>query len=57
VSELSFYGLIWRLLPGPRAVKVVESALLVLAVVAVLFTWVFPLVAPYLPFNDTTVGE
>ncbi|CAL8968491.1 hypothetical protein PROP_00303 [Propionicimonas sp. T2.31MG-18] len=54
---MSFYGLLWRLLPGPRALKVVEAAILLLAVVAVLFTWVFPLVAPYMPFNDTTVGE
>ncbi len=54
---MSFYGLLWRLLPGPWAVKLVEALLLVVAVVAVLFTWVFPAVAPYLPFNETTVGE
>jgi hypothetical protein len=54
---LSFYALVWRLLPGPRALKVVEATVLVLAVVAVLFIWVFPQVAPYMPFNETTVGE
>jgi hypothetical protein len=54
---MSFYGWVWRVLPGPKAVKVVEAALLVLAVVAVLFTWVFPAVAPFMPFNDTTVGD
>jgi hypothetical protein len=54
---MSFYGLIWRLLPGPTALKVVEACVLVLAVVAVLFTWVFPQIAPYMPFNDTTVGQ
>lgn len=54
---MSFYGLIWRLLPGPTALKVVEAVVLAFAVVAVLFTWVFPAVAPYLPFNETTVGE
>jgi len=54
---MSFYGLIWRLLPGPTALKVVETAVLVLAVVAVLFVWVFPAVAPFMPFNDTTVGQ
>jgi len=54
---MSFYGLIWRLLPGPTALKVVEAAMLVLAVVAVLFVWVFPAVAPFMPFNDTTVGQ
>jgi len=33
--------------------------LLALAVVvlAACFTWVFPAVAPFMPFNDTTVGE
>ncbi|MCA0295753.1 MAG: hypothetical protein LCH96_10700 [Actinobacteria bacterium] len=53
---MSFYGLLWRLLPGPRALKVVEALLLALVVVAVLFTWVFPQIAPYMPFNETTVG-
>lgn len=50
------YGWIWRSLPGPVAVKVLLALLLVVAVVAVLFVWVFPAVAPYLPFNDGTVG-
>ena len=54
---MSFYGLIWRILPGPKALKLLEALILLLAVVAVLFTWVFPLVAPYMPFNETTVGE
>ncbi|MCC6495658.1 MAG: hypothetical protein IT193_05305 [Propionibacteriaceae bacterium] len=54
---MSFYGLVWRLLPGPRALKVIEAVLLAAAVVAVLFIWVFPQIAPYMPFNETTVGE
>lgn len=54
---MSFYGWLWRAVPGPAAVRVVVLALLALAVVAVLFTWVFPVVAPSLPFNDTTVGD
>jgi hypothetical protein len=57
VSDVSFYGLLWRILPGPTGLKVVEAAILVLAVVAVLFTWVFPAVAPFMPFNDNTVGQ
>ena len=28
-----------------------------LAVLAVCFLWVFPAVAPFMPFNETTVGE
>jgi len=49
------YGAIWRALPGPTALKVLQSVLLVALVVAVLFLWVFPRVAPYMPFNDNTV--
>ena len=49
------YGWIWRHLPGGTAVKVVEAALLVLAVVALLLFVVFPWVEPRLPFNDVTV--
>lgn len=54
---MSFYGLIWRILPGPTALKVIEAAILLLAVVAALFIWVFPQIAPYMPFNDTTVNQ
>ncbi|HQD97979.1 MAG TPA: hypothetical protein PLO15_11305 [Propionicimonas sp.] len=54
---MSFYGLIWRLLPGPRVVKALLALVLFLAVVAALFTWVFPAIAPLMPFNETTVGE
>ncbi len=52
---MSFYGLLWRILPGPKPVKVVLVVLLLAAVVAALFTWVFPAIAPLMPFNDTTV--
>jgi hypothetical protein len=36
-------------------VKILLAVLVVLALVAALFTWVFPAVAPYMPFNDGTV--
>lgn len=49
------YGWLWRHLPGPTPVKVVEALLLFAAVVAVLFVWVFPVVVPMLPFNDPTI--
>lgn len=49
------YGAIWRVLPGPTAVKALLALLLLALVVAVLFLWVFPAVAPYMPFNDNTV--
>jgi hypothetical protein len=51
------YGWLWRALPGPVAVKAVLALVLVLVVVAVCFAWVFPAVAPHLPFNDGTVGD
>lgn len=53
---MSFYGLIWRLLPGPRPVKVIEALILVALVVVLLFGWVFPTIAPLMPFNETTVS-
>lgn len=51
------YSALWRVLPGPLAVRVVLSLLLLLAVVAVCFVWVFPAVAPLVPFNETTVED
>ena len=51
------YGWLYRIMPGPAIVKLMLLALLFLAVVAVLFTWVFPAIAPYMPFNHNTVGE
>lgn len=50
------YGWIWRRLPGPVPVKVIESLLLIAAVVWVLLFYVFPAVEPMLPFNDVTTG-
>lgn len=49
------YGAIWRILPGPAWLKVIEAMVLILAIVAVLFLWVFPTVAPSLPFDQQTV--
>ena len=49
------YGAIWRVLPGPTWFKAIEALILVLAVVAALFLWVFPAVAPLLPFDQQTV--
>ncbi|HZI97929.1 MAG TPA: hypothetical protein VFD41_10450 [Actinomycetales bacterium] len=51
------YALIWRLLPGPRPVKILLALALVVAVVFVLFEYVFPVAAPLVPFNDNTVGD
>lgn len=49
------YGWLWRSLPGPTPVRVLLAVLLLLAVVVVCFQWVFPAIAPLVPFNDGTV--
>jgi len=49
------YGWIWNHLPGPTAVRVLICALALAALVAVLFTWVFPWLEPRLPFTNVTV--
>lgn len=49
------YGALWRLIPGPRPVKAMVSLILVFVVIAVCFLWLFPAVAPLLPFNDNSV--
>lgn len=51
------YGWLWRVLPGPTWVKVVLALVLAGAVVVGLFGWVFPAIAPHMPFNQLTVGE
>ena len=51
------YGWLWRSLPGAWWLRVLLLLLLAAAVVAVCFTWVFPAIAPLLPFNDITVDE
>ncbi|WP_380164285.1 hypothetical protein [Jannaschia sp. R86511] len=51
------YAALWRLLPGPLAVRVVLALLLLVAAVTACFLWLFPAVAPYVPFNQQTVEE
>jgi hypothetical protein len=51
------YGWIWRHLPGPVAVRAFLALVLIGAAVAVLFLWVFPAVAPIMPFNKGTVNH
>ncbi len=51
------YGFIWRHLPGPVLVRALLALVLVAAVVAVLFVWVFPALAPIMPFNNGTVNQ
>ncbi|MGF1663402.1 MAG: hypothetical protein ACFCVG_13215 [Kineosporiaceae bacterium] len=51
------YAVLWRRLPGHPAVRVALLALLALAAVAACFLWLFPVVAPYVPFNQQTVEQ
>ena len=51
------YGLLWRVIPGPWPVKLVMLAVLLVGVLVALFLWVFPVVAPLVPFNEQTVEE
>jgi len=50
------YGWLWRHLPGPAWVRVVLLGAAAIVVLGACFGWVFPAVAPLMPFNDTTVG-
>jgi uncharacterized membrane protein len=49
------YGFLWRVFPGGLLGKLLCSLVLVAAVVAVLFLFVFPQVEQLLPFQDVTV--
>ena len=51
------YGWMWRHLPGPVVVRLLICAVLVVAVIVACFAWLYPAIAPHMPFNDTTVGE
>ena len=53
----SLYGWLWSRLPGSRAVKTFVAVLLMIAVVLILFAWVFPRLEPRLPWVDVTVGD
>jgi hypothetical protein len=49
------YGWIWRHLPGPLVMRIVEVLILVAAVSALLLFVIFPWAAPHLPIDNVTV--
>lgn len=49
------YGWLWRHLPGPTAVKILECLILLGLVVALLLLAVFPWAEANLPFLQVTV--
>ncbi|WP_199173839.1 hypothetical protein [Brachybacterium sp. UMB0905] len=51
------YGWLFRHLPGPLWVRILLILLLLAGVIVLLFGWVFPAIAPHMPFNDGLVGS
>ncbi|WP_199849772.1 hypothetical protein [Blastococcus sp. Marseille-P5729] len=49
------YSWIWRKLPGGTGAKAAQALVLFLLVVALLFFVIFPLIEPYMPYNNVTV--
>ena len=50
------YASIWRMLPGPWWVRALISLALFAAIAFVLFQWVFPVIAPWMPFYESDVS-
>lgn len=50
------YAWMFRHLPGPLWARIGITVVLLAALIVVLFAWVFPAIAPYMPFNDGLVG-
>lgn len=50
------YHAIWRALPGPSWLKVMEAILLAVVTVTAMFTWVFPSIAEAVGLFTNTVG-
>lgn len=49
------YGLIWRILPGPWASKLIMAVGLLAGAAALLWLFAFPAISPHMPFNDGAV--
>ncbi|MDQ4503859.1 hypothetical protein [Sinomonas sp. ASV322] len=50
------YATLWRILPGAPLAKAIQCVLLLLAVVVLLFAWVFPAVAQLVAPQNATVA-
>ena len=49
------YAVLWRVLPGPVWFRVILVLILIVVAVYACFTWLFPAIAPHMPFNETTL--
>lgn len=51
------YAAIWKILPGPRWLKIVEAVVLVVAIVGVAVEYVFPVLAEMMLLSGTTTVD
>jgi len=51
------YSALWRVLPGPRWLKVVEVVVLGLVILSLCVDWVFPWFAENFIQSESTVGQ
>lgn len=50
------YAALWRVLPGPLWVKILQIAILATGVIGALMGWVFPWVAAEFLVEQSTIG-
>jgi hypothetical protein len=51
------YSALWRVLPGPRWLKIIEVVVLVIVVLSVCVEWLFPWVAETFIQQESTVEQ
>jgi hypothetical protein len=51
------YAALWRVLPGPGWVKLVELVVLATGIVALLVEFVFPIIAVLVFAEESTLGQ
>lgn len=51
------YSALWRVLPGPRWLKIVELVVLAVVILSVSVEWVFPWIAENFIQSESTVGQ
>ena len=49
------YGYLWRLIPGPFIVKLIDTLIVAVAVFFLLMEVDFPWVSTMMPYNDVSV--
>lgn len=49
------YVALWRILPGPKVIKILQLLVLLALIVLVLFQWGFPWISDYFNLTGNTV--